>query len=367
MKRFTVILLALVLACMLLPSAVLAEEIASGTCDYKLTWTLDSEGVLTISGNGEMGNFDKDRNPAPWSAYADQITHVTIEPGVTRIGFDAFTGCSVASVDIPNTVTGIGSGAFANTKLTSLEIPGSVTGIGDEAFYGTYITEVTFPVTVRRVGWRIFGNDSIEETAKITVLGNAPGGLFESFYFKNAEIYYPGNNGSWTWDVEHYDAGEGCNVTWIPDYSTDGDVVLTGTCGENVTWSLSLNKTQTLTLSGSGEMYDYRVTNDVPWNDYRSSIAHVVVEEGVTSIGNVAFARTNGLMSVALPESLERIGANTFLSCYNLKEIVIPDGVTSIGTNAFDGCNNLQNVTLPAGGGLKTLEQSVFKGCSKAL
>ena len=67
-----------------------AEVIASGTCGENLTWTLDSSGVLTVSGTGEMEGY----NSAPWSADRELIQRVVIEEGVTSVGINAFNGCS---------------------------------------------------------------------------------------------------------------------------------------------------------------------------------------------------------------------------------------------------------------------------------
>ena len=93
-----------------------------------------------------------------------------------------------------------------------------------------------------------------------------------------------------------------------------------GTCGENVTWKLS--EDGELRISGSGEMTDYSVADASPWSELVDSIKTVVIEDGVTSIGDRAFRR-----------------------CMQMTEISIPDSVTSIGKNAFDYCISLGAVS----------------------
>ncbi len=96
------------------------DVIASGECGRyssdDLTWVLTGDGTLTISGSGEMAYYSMDdsrRTTAPWVAYWEQITAIVLEPGVTSVGWTAFSACSnVLSVSIPSTVTYIDGYAF---------------------------------------------------------------------------------------------------------------------------------------------------------------------------------------------------------------------------------------------------------------
>ena len=110
-----------------------AEPVDSGTCGENLTWTLDSDGVLTISGMGSMRDYNSD---SPWSSYGEHIKSVVVGYGVTGIGSAAFEGCSALSaVTIGSGVTSIGNYAFSNcSSLGTVTIPDSVTGIGNSAF-----------------------------------------------------------------------------------------------------------------------------------------------------------------------------------------------------------------------------------------
>ena len=111
-----------------------AETKASGTCGEHLTWDLTGE-VLTISGTGDMAEWDETEN-IPWYSNRLSVKSVIIGNGVTSISERAFRPCTyLASVTIPNTVKTIGGWAFYNCiKLTSVTIPNSVTTIGSRAF-----------------------------------------------------------------------------------------------------------------------------------------------------------------------------------------------------------------------------------------
>ena len=107
-----------------------------------------------------------------------------------------------------------------------------------------------------------------------------------------------------------------------------------GTCGDNATWALTtVDDKLVLTISGSGEMYDYRYAEELPWRDYED-IDEVVIEDGITHIGSNAF---NGcdLKNVTIPDSVTSIGGHAFYNCQNMSDITIPDSVTSIGSGAF--------------------------------
>ena len=107
-----------------------AKAESSGTCGPNLKWLLTDDGVLTITGKGEMYDYSY----TPWSY--DDLTRVIIGNGVTTIGKNAFVGrSSLTSVTIPNSVTTIGSEAFIGcTNLQKVYIGDSVKAIGEYTF-----------------------------------------------------------------------------------------------------------------------------------------------------------------------------------------------------------------------------------------
>ena len=120
-----------------------------------------------------------------------------------------------------------------------------------------------------------------------------------------------------------------------------------GQCGENAFWSFD-SETGELTISGTGDMYDYYEYDQEMYNSpfaQQSNIKSVIIAEGVTSIGNCAFAQCYGLTSVTIGNSVTSIGDSAFF-CSSLTSIEIPNSVTSIGYSAFFYCTSLTKVNI---------------------
>lgn len=117
-----------------------------------------------------------------------------------------------------------------------------------------------------------------------------------------------------------------------------------GTCGESATWSISAEGV--LTISGTGAIGDY-TENDAPWQSLRADITAIVIEKGITRIGNYAFHDCWVATSAVLPEGLVEIGENAFRSCGALEEIDLPPELTTIGIGAFYYTSALTSITIP--------------------
>ena len=139
--------------------------VASGDCgttghESEVTWSLTSDGVLTISGTGEMAECD----PAPWDANKNVITSIVIGEGVTTIADNAFEECeNVESVSIPASVTSIGGSAFsfAGTSATTMTVTiaagSNLATIGGDAFsFCSSLETITIPSSVTTIGTRAF-------------------------------------------------------------------------------------------------------------------------------------------------------------------------------------------------------------------
>ena len=125
---------------------------------------------------------------------------------------------------------------------------------------------------------------------------------------------------------------------------TEKVTAASGTCGENLTWTL--DDAGTLTISGTGDMANYSWSN-VPWHSNSSSIKTVTIGDGITCIGENAFFGCSDLTSITIPDSVTSIGNYAFENCSNLTSVTIPDSVTSIGDDAFSKCYSLTSVTIP--------------------
>ena len=315
-KRLLALLLCAVMVCAVfvqaLPIASAAEVTDSGSCGENLTWTLNTDGLLTISGTGEM----KDYINAPWNGLVDKINCVVIRNGVTSIGDGAFKGCTgLTSVTIPDSVTSIGDSAFFDcTGLTSITIPDSVTSIGDSAFHGcTGLTSITIPDSVTWIGDSAFhgcaGLTSVTIPDSVTIIGRH--------------------------------AFEGCtgltSIT-IPDSVTRiGESAFDGCTG-----------LASITVSGGNKKFDSRNNCngiiETASNTLISGCKNTDIPDSVTSIGDSAFDSCTGLTSITIPDSVTSIGDGAFGSCTGLTSITIPDSVTSIGAFAFWDCTRLTSV-----------------------
>ena len=158
-----------------------------------LTWKLDADGTLTISGTGTMKDYDYNNNPSPANQKKGSVKKVVIKDGVTSIGNFAFYNCkSLTSITIPDSVTSIELAAFNNcNNLTSITIPDSVTSIGDSAFelcnklssitlsnnitsignwafHGCHLTSITIPDSVTSIGAMAFYSCSNLQTISLS-------------------------------------------------------------------------------------------------------------------------------------------------------------------------------------------------------
>ena len=284
-KRIFSFVLAVLMIASLLPATALAVDIVdSGTCGAKgsnLTWTLDSEGVLTISGSGDMHGYGS--SDAPWYGSRSRVKSAVIAEGVTSIGESAFENCrSLTSVTIPNSVTSIGWSAFFYCKsLTSVTIPDSVTSVGAYAFLGcTSLTSVTIPNSVTSIGGCAF--DECWSLTSVTIPDS---------------------------------------VTSIGDSAFASCTSLT-----------SVTIPNSVTSIGRYAFY------------YCTSLTSVTIPDSVTSIGWLAFNGCTSLTSVTIPDGVTIINDAVFNGCTSLTSVTIPDSVTSIGGSAFYNCTSLTDV-----------------------
>ncbi len=177
-----------------------------------------------------------------------------------------------------------------------------------------------------------------------------------------------------------------------------------GKCGANVYWAFS---DSTLTITGSGDMYDYN-SNSAPWQLFKDSIKVITISDSITRIGNYAFYNIKGITSITIPLNLKNVGSSAFKECTGLRtlvwnairmdnesnlgylnasyiqnvefgnqveripnslcsgmnllmQITIPQSVKEIGDNAFRGCVSLTEIIIP--NGVESLGHNAFYEC----
>ena len=255
--------------------SMVSDSDASGTCGDNVTWKL-SNGVLSISGTGEMKNYST-VGYLPWYSYRTEIQSVIIGDGVTSISDFAFDGCgdNLTTVTLPDSIEKIGKQSFYDcVSLKSIKLPSGLLTIGGYAFSGcSSLTEIVLPSSMTGIGVGTFENCS--NLATVTIKGSLTGITDYAFHHcsKLKSITIPDS------------------VTYIGVYAFAGCVSLT----------------------------------------------EITMPNRLTMIRERAFNDCDGLTELTLPDGLTKIEDYAFCECRNLRKIIVPKSVTSIGTYAFNG------------------------------
>ena len=331
-----------------------ADVVKSGTTG-ECTWTLDSDGVLTISGNGKMKDYY-----TPWG---ESITKVIIENGGTSIGRGVFFDCtSLEEINVGSDNANYSSenGILFNKAKTELIkypagkteieyiIPDSVTSIGDYAFRAcTSLTSITIPDSVTSIATGICYKCTSLETAKIETPVLPPDTFADCTSLKKVIL--------------------GDNVKEIYGEGPFSGAFSGCTALESVKIPAGVISIRPGAFYRCTSLTNIDVPND---NKYYSSLEGILfnkdkteilcyplgkteltysIPNGITSIGDYAFYACNALKSVTIPYGVTSIGISAFGRCTSITNATIPDSVTHIGWGAFDGCTSLTSITIPDG------------------
>ncbi|MFR0846124.1 MAG: leucine-rich repeat protein [Oscillospiraceae bacterium] len=301
-----------------------------GICGENLTWILTEDGVLTISGTGEMTDYPNFAD-VPWNAYREKILSVVMEPGVTSVGRYAFFQCiNMTSVEMPEGVTSIGNNAFSACRnLTSVVIPESVTNIGFAAFMACNgLTSVTIPAGVASISSTSFGACFILENIFVdegnTVYASADGILFNKD--QTTLITYP--------------AGKKNTTYIIPEGVTNIASCAVYNCG----YLTSVTIPRSVASIGDNAFdfcYNLRDISVDEGNEAYASVDGVLFNKDRTVL--VAYPAGKENTAYTIPDGVTNVGRSAFWDCM-LTSIVIPESVTKIEWGAFRDCSNLKDV-----------------------
>ncbi|MBE6037870.1 MAG: leucine-rich repeat domain-containing protein [Anaerofustis stercorihominis] len=238
-------------------------EIASGTCGENLTWTLDDNGTLIISGTGMIVD------DGSWSVYKESITTVIIEEGVTDIDLYGFRKLkNMTCVVIAGSVECSYECAFAGcTGLKNVILCDGATRISSSMFQGCDNLENLFvPKSLRYIG--------------------------ETFYdCAPCDVYYAGSKDDWE-DIAGVSSSNNVELRSATMHYN----CVSGVCGDSLIWSLQSDGT--LIFAGHGDMYDWQSGSDVAWNECKESVTAVEINKDMTDIGKNAFSACDNLTDI---------------------------------------------------------------------
>ena len=320
-KRILSLLLAIIMTISLGVVAFADEAIvASGNCganDDKLTWTLTSNGTLTISGEGEM----KDYADGEWEDRKSEIKKIVIESGVTEIGCSAFTDCtSLTDVVIPDSVTYIDNGAFLRcTNLSEISLPDSVIRLGSGVFEDcTNLTSVRLPQNLTSIPYRFFFGcsrlKSISLPDSVTQIGEGA--------FGNCDLQEQ--------VVQEIVSSD--RITYIDARAFEGNKnIYTVHIGKNVEYiqTETFNYMSYPSFDGCTNLTSITVSQD---NQTYTSINGLLCSKDGRSLLYVPVGLSGRL---DVPAGIETIGREAMHNALSIKIVHIPKSVKEIGSDAF--------------------------------
>ena len=321
-----------------------SAEVLEGECGYNVTYSLDLEtGVMEFEGDGYM--YSRPYEKTPWYDFVDEIRTVVVKDGVLSICCYAFEGADqLTSVTIPKSVLTIEVGAFNDCPLLEeikvdaenenyCLIDGSLYSKDGETllyYVGANVGALVIPDHVKHIDDYAFSGCS--SLTAVTMGKNVQSIGSHSFYncvnLERVEI--PDN----LYDIG-FEAFDGCESLTNRPYR--------GMCGERVHWEYDV-QTGTLEIAGTGAMWGYEFSSDAPWTRADLTINKLQLGEGITSIGNNAFANCEYLSYISFPNSLTSIGKSAFQNCKRITALFIPSNLTNISTYAFSKLESLKEI-----------------------
>ena len=376
----------------------------SGQCGDNAYWTLDSQGVFTVNGAGEMWKFNDSHDTMPWKDHLNEINRVVINEGITLIGDNAFEDANnLYDLELPNSLLVIRPRAFNKCRsIQEIDLPYGLHSVGQEAFGYTAITTLTFPETISFIDSCVCCYCDNLKTVYIKKC-NQPSFVFGSspfFWCKSLEgiyvedghyalrdvdgVLFYGNNvvqypcakkgdsftipeGGTIWDyafreteyLKHIDMS---NMTTIPERACVGCHGLT-----SVTFPDSITSIPSYMFFGCDSLTSITIPESVTsFGDYAfllcTSLTDITLPEYLSSIGTGCFQCCESLTSITIPNGIASIDDWMFRDCYDLASVKLPSGITSIGHDAFSNCRSLTSFDIPSS--VTSIGEKAFSGCT---
>lgn len=152
------------------------------------------------------------------------------------------------------------------------------------------------------------------------------------------------------------------NITIKNAFATSPAIIQSGTLQQNTNINYTLNENGLLTISGTGIIPDDYDGPNLEWAQWKNDITSIVIESGITGVGDSSFFDYTNLTKVTLADSVQIIDIAAFALCTSLTEINFPNTISEIKMSAFEGCSSLEIVTLP--NGITKLSGGLFKNCT---
>ena len=316
-----------------------------------LTWSLDTDGVLTVSGNVVMTAASSDTS-YPWYAYRTEITKVVFQNGVTSVANNAFAKSYTAleQVEFPASLTEFPASANApfagNTKLSTVVF-------GTSKIPANACTNMQNLTTVTDMSYAVDGFTEIGDYAfsGCKALSSIPG---EDSVKTIGDYAFNGCEALVTADLK--------KVQTLGKYAFYQckkltKVVLNDSMTQIPEWAFG----QCAVLSQVNLPTDLKSIDKYGFYACRA-LQQVTLPNGLESIGDYAFEQCSLLDQIELPASVTSLGTRVFYSCYALSDIKLPNTLIAIPYNMFGYCTSLEQIELP--GNLITIDREAFKGCS---
>lgn len=306
--------------------------ISSGTCGDHLKWALNSEGIMNITGTGNMEDWKKFAE-TPWYEERENVKKVVISEGVTSVSAEAFRECkNINSIILPDSLLFIGDVAFGQCHdLKDIVLPKNLIYIGSGAFSNCeHLTEVAIPSSVRYIGRYEHGSCPFEYSNRI-------------YGYTNSAAYWR----AMKWGITFESLGI---LTEEDEDYIGGELIAAGKKGENIYWSLY--EDGQVFFCGTGSMDDTDPGNGGSaelLSDYSVNVKKVTFTEGIKTIGISTLSGSEykcfeNLSSIEIGDSITDIGERAFFKCPSLQSITIGAGVASIGKYAFSYDTSLKQI-----------------------